>query len=93
MNQYGVTIGDHNYESEQSPLQSWSTDTDPQIMSGDEWVHPFKDIGFHTAENKEYFEQGIKPQAGILTHPDKDVAYEAFSQEVGGALAEDDGEQ
>lgn len=88
VNKYGIVIGDHDYESEQSPLNQWSTDTDPSIMSGDEWVHAFKDIGFHTAENKNYFEKGTAPQGGILMHPDKDVAYEAFNQETGGALAE-----
>ena len=89
VNQYDVVIGDHDYESEQSPLNHWSIDTDPSVMAGDEWVHPFKDIGFHTAENKDYFEQGIVPQAGIFMHPDKDVAYEAFNQEVGGAIGDD----
>lgn len=86
VNSQGVVIGDHEYESEQSPLNQWSVDTDPSVMAGDEWVHPFKDVGFHTAENKNYFENGIEPQGGIFMHPDKDVAYEAFNQETGGAL-------
>jgi len=86
VNQYGVVIGDHEYESEESPLENWSVDTDPSDMSGDEWVHPFKDVGFHTAENKDYFEKDIEPQGGIFMHPDKDVAYEAFNQVTGGAL-------
>jgi hypothetical protein len=86
VNRYGVVIGDHIYESDQSPLHNWSVDTDPAEMSGEEWVHPYKDIGFHTAENKQYFEQGIEPQAGIFMHPDKDVAYEAYNEEVGGTL-------
>lgn len=89
VNQYGVVIGDHEYESDNSPLQQWSTDTDPSVMSGDEWVHPFKDIGFHTAENKDLFEKGIPPQSGIFMHPDKDVAYEAYNQETGGALPDE----
>ncbi len=76
MNDYGVVIGDHEYESEQSPLQHWSEDTDPSIMSGDQWVHGYKDIGFQTEENRDYFEKGIAPQGGMFTHPDKDVAYE-----------------
>ena len=75
VNQYGVVIGDHDYESPHSPLEQWSEDTDPSVMSGDEWVHPFKDIGFHTAENRAYFEGGIPPQAGIFMHPSQDVAY------------------
>jgi hypothetical protein len=75
-NPYGVVIGDHEYVSEHSPLEQWTENTDPAIMAGDEWVHPFKDIGFRTAENREYFEQGVKPQSGIFMHPDKNVAYE-----------------
>jgi hypothetical protein len=79
VNQYGVTIGDHEYDSPESPLNHWSKDTDPSIMSGDEWVHPFKDVGFHTQENKDYFEQGIPPQGGTYMHPDKDAAYPAYN--------------
>jgi hypothetical protein len=77
VNAYGVTIGDHEYDSEHSPLNQWSVETDPEIMSGDQWVHPFKDVGFHTEENRDYFEKGIAPQGGMFLHPDKDVAYEA----------------
>ncbi|HEY0827643.1 MAG TPA: DUF3905 domain-containing protein [Bacilli bacterium] len=84
VNQYGVTIGDHMYESQESPLQQWSVETNPSMMSGDEWVHPFKDIGFQTEENRQYFEKGIAPQAGIFMHPDKDVAYEMNLETVDG---------
>lgn len=80
VNEYGVVIGDHMYESPDSPLNHWAEETDPQIMSGEQWVHPFKDIGFHTEENREYFEQGIPPQGGIFMHPDKDVAYEGYTK-------------
>jgi hypothetical protein len=76
VNKYGVLIGDHMYESSNSPLNEWTTNTDPFVMAGDEWVHPFKDIGFQTEENREYFERGIAPQGGRFMHPDKDVAYE-----------------
>jgi|HigsolmetaAR203D_1030402.scaffolds.fasta_scaffold00441_13 hypothetical protein len=81
INEYGVIIGDHMYQSPNSPLENWSTDTDPEIMSGDQWVHPFKDIGFLTTENREYFEQGIPPQGAQFMHPDKDVAYAATLKE------------
>lgn len=77
VNEHGVVIGDHMYDSPDSPLNEWSTDTDPTIMSGDQWVHPYKDIGFHTEENRELFERGIPPQSGRFMHPDKDVAYDA----------------
>ncbi|MCQ6559545.1 DUF3905 domain-containing protein [Paenibacillus mendelii] len=75
VNSSGVLIGDHQYDSPQSPLHRWTADTDPAVMSGDEWVHPFKDIGFTTDENRDYFEKGIPPKSGIFMHPDKDVAY------------------
>jgi hypothetical protein len=68
-------IGDHVYESENSPLEQWTENTDPNVMAGDQWVHPYKDIGFQTEENREYFEEGIQPQGGMFMHPDKDVAY------------------
>lgn len=83
VNEHGVTIGDHDYDSPESPLNHWSKDTDPSIMAGDEWVHPFKDIGFHTQENRDYFERGIPPQGGIYMHPDKDVAYPAYNSAAG----------
>lgn len=84
MNDFGVVIGDHEYESEHSPLQQWSKDTDPAIMAGDQWVHAYKDIGFQTEENRDYFEKGIPPQGGLFMHPDKDVAYEGSTENVDG---------
>lgn len=77
INEHGVVIGDHEYTSPHSPLEQWSEDTDPAIMAGDQWVHPFKDIGFHSPENKDYFEKGILPGASHFMHPDEDVTYGA----------------
>ncbi|SFT04131.1 DUF3905 domain-containing protein [Paenibacillus sp. BC26] len=74
VNSSGVVIGDHNYESPNSPLNQWTEETDPAVMAGSEWVHPFKDIGFLTSENRDYFEQGILPQGGIFLHEDKNAA-------------------
>lgn len=69
VNQYGVVIGDYEYASPHSPLEQWDKHTDPAVMAGDQWVHPYKDIGFHTAENKAYFERGIPPQGEMFMHP------------------------
>ncbi|MBD2867917.1 DUF3905 domain-containing protein [Paenibacillus arenilitoris] len=77
VNKHGVVIGDHEYESAQSPLSQWSTETDPAVMAGDEWVHPFKDVGFLTAENRAVFEEGRPPKGGIFMHPYKNTAYRA----------------
>ncbi|MWC30316.1 DUF3905 domain-containing protein [Paenibacillus sp. MMS18-CY102] len=75
VNSHGIVIGDHMYASDDSPLEQWSTDTDPSIMAGDEWVHPYKDIGFLTADNRAIFEEGEQPLPGIFMHPDKDVGF------------------
>jgi hypothetical protein len=75
VNKYGVVIGDSFYDSANSPLNNWSTDVDPAIMAGDEWVHPTNDIGWNTAENQEILEKGIAPQGVRFMHPTKDVSY------------------
>ncbi len=85
INEHGVVIGDHEYESPNSPLNSWSKDTDPAVMAGDEWVHPYKDVGFQTAENRNLFEKGVSPQGGIYMHPTIDAAYEADNDDDAGA--------
>jgi len=68
VNDYGVVIGDHEYASPDSPLERWSRDTEPAVMAGEQWVHPYKDIGFWTAENRDLFEKGIPP-SGVFMHP------------------------
>lgn len=79
INEYGVLIGDHEYESPQSPLTQWSEETDPAVMSGDQWVHPFKDVGFQSADNRAWFEGGSAPSTGAkFMHADKDAAYRTF---------------
>lgn len=84
VNEHGVVIGDHDYESEKSPLQRWSTETDPSVMAGEQWVHPYKDIGFLTSENRALFERGVSSSRPFAhpTHssasdidPDEDAGY------------------
>ena len=78
VNSSGIVIGDHYYESPDSPLSQWSEDTDPAVMAGNEWVHPFKDVGFLTSENMDYFERGYCASGReIFMHPDKNSAYRA----------------
>lgn len=84
INEHGVVIGDHDYQSPNSPLEQWSKDTDPTVMAGDEWVHPYKDVGFRTAENRAYFEEGISPKGGIYMHPTHDTTYEKKSDTESG---------
>lgn len=75
VNEFGVTIGDSFYDSKESPLNQWSDEIDPSIMSGDQWVHPTNDIGWNTPENRELIEAKRKPQGVPFTHSDKDVSY------------------
>ncbi|MGM7720059.1 DUF3905 domain-containing protein [Metabacillus sp. Hm71] len=75
VNKYGVTIGDSFYDSKESPLNQWSDDIDPAIMSGDQWVHPTNDIGWNTPENRALIEEMKKPQGVPFMHPDKDAGY------------------
>lgn len=88
VNEYGVVIGDHEYDSPQSPLNNWSDETDPAIMAGEQWVHPYKDIGFHTAENRAYFEKGMPPQGTLFTHPVHDVTHGMDKGRAAGAKGE-----
>lgn len=74
-NSHGVIIGDSLYSSPNSPLENWTDDTDPAIMSGDEWVHPTNDIGWNTSENRELLESKRRPQAYPFMHPTKDVGH------------------
>ncbi|XID90632.1 DUF3905 domain-containing protein [Paenibacillaceae bacterium WGS1546] len=73
VNEHGVVIGDHDYASASSPLEHWSEDTDPAVMAGEQWVHPYKDIGFLTNDNRGWFERGIPPSRPFM-HPTHSTA-------------------
>lgn len=74
-NSHGVVIGDSKYSSPNSPLENWSDNTDPAIMSGDEWVHPTNDIGWNTSENNDLLESKRAPKGYPFMHPTKDVSH------------------
>jgi Protein of unknown function (DUF3905) len=75
VNQYGVIIGDSKYNSPHSPLNQWSDEVDPSVMSGEEWVHPTNDIGWNTPENSELLEAKKRPQSVPFMHPSIDTSY------------------
>lgn len=75
INSQGVVIGDSQYSSPNSPLEQWSKETDPAIMSGDEWVHPTNDIGWNTDENNDLIESKRRPKGYPFMHPTKDVSH------------------
>ncbi|MDF2682118.1 MAG: hypothetical protein K0R47_3308 [Brevibacillus sp.] len=73
VNEFGVVIGDSFYDSQESPINNWSTETDPSVMSGDQWVHPTNDIGWNSHENRDMLED--KPFVGArFMHPTFDVS-------------------
>nr|WP_295970206.1 DUF3905 domain-containing protein [uncultured Bacillus sp.] len=74
VNSFGVTIGDSYYASEESPLENWSKETDPEIMAGSEWVHPTNDIGWNTAANRKLLETNKAEQTIHFMHPTIDVS-------------------
>lgn len=81
VNSHGVVIGDHEYVSSNSPLEQWTEDTDPNVMAGDEWVHPYKDVGFTTADNRAIFEEGQAPMGGIFMHPTHQASLRGKTEE------------
>ena len=74
VNEYGVVIGDSDYDSFNSPLEQWSDETDPSIMSGQQWVHPTNDIGWNSTENRQLLEEKKKPNAYPFMHPSIDTS-------------------
>ncbi|MED1782690.1 DUF3905 domain-containing protein [Brevibacillus fortis] len=73
VNEFGVVIGDSLYESQESPLHNWSTETDPSVMAGDQWVHPTNDIGWNAIENRELLEDQ-ELDGDRFMHPTFDVS-------------------
>lgn len=76
VNRYGVVIGDSDYDSPHSPLNNWSEDVDPEIMSGDEWIHPTNDIGWNSKENRELLESKRETKSKQpFMHPMRDASF------------------
>jgi hypothetical protein len=63
-----------------TPLDHWSEDVDPAIMSGQHWEReensPLeKDIGWEREENEDLLD-GIPPNGARFMHPTHDVSYD-----------------
>lgn len=82
VNEHGVVIGDNFYDSEHSPLNRWSEEIDPQILSGDQWVHPQNDIGWKTPANQALLEENAPPTSGIFMHPMEDTSARAEADDL-----------
>ena len=73
----GLRLGIVITPPKDSPLENWSKETDPSIMSGSEWVHPTNDIGWNTPENHELLNHLKQPDPELFMHPTLDVGKDA----------------
>jgi hypothetical protein len=59
----------------ETPLEHWSRDVDPAVMSGDQWVDNERDPGSERMENQHILSgQPMSPLAPFM-HPTHDVTY------------------
>jgi hypothetical protein len=58
-----------------TPLDHWSTDIDPAIMSGDQWVDNDRDPGAERRESQALL-SGDADLLAPFMHPVHDVTYE-----------------
>lgn len=57
-----------------TPLDNWSKDVDPFVMSGDRWVDNDHDLGTTRRENIELMEGTASPVMAPFMHPTQDVS-------------------
>ncbi|HEU4962281.1 MAG TPA: DUF3905 domain-containing protein [Bacilli bacterium] len=57
-----------------TPLDNWSKDIDPAIMSGDQWVDNDHDLGTTRRENIELMNGTASPVMAPFMHPTHDVS-------------------
>ncbi|UOF92135.1 DUF3905 domain-containing protein [Fodinisporobacter ferrooxydans] len=58
-----------------TPLDYWSTDIDPAILSGDQWVDDQRDPGFQRRENQALADGDTSMLMAPFMHPVHDVTY------------------
>lgn len=59
----------------ETPLDHWSRDIDPAIMSGDQWVDNENDPGTERRENQELLSGEKATPPAPFMHPVHDVTY------------------
>ena len=57
-----------------TPLENWSRDTDPFIMSGGQWVDNGHDLGTTRRENLEILGGNPSPVSAPFMHPTHDAS-------------------
>lgn len=57
------------------PLDHWSRDIDPSIMSGDQWVDNEHDPGTERRESQQLLSGDVSSPLAPFMHPTHDVTY------------------
>lgn len=57
-----------------TPLDHWSTEIDPFIMSGDQWVDNDHDPGMERYESQKILNGEVSPIMAPFMHPTHDVS-------------------
>lgn len=65
----------HPEDRWKSPLDHWSTDVDPAIMSGDHWSTTERDAELKASGDRDFRERP-KAFGGMFMHPMHDVSYD-----------------
>ncbi|MGB8956860.1 MAG: DUF3905 domain-containing protein [Tumebacillaceae bacterium] len=69
-----VDNNDRNAPWRNTPLENWSRDTDPFIMSGGQWVNNEHDLGTTRRENLEILNGNRNPVMAPFMHPTHDTS-------------------
>ena len=69
-----VDNDDLNAPWRNTPLENWSRDTDPFIMSGGRWVDNEHDLGTTRRENLEILNGNRNPVSAPFMHPTHDTS-------------------
>jgi hypothetical protein len=65
-----------------TPLDNWSRDVDPSIMSGDKWVDNDHDLGTTRRENIEIMNGKASPVMAPFMHPTHDVSMRNGDEDI-----------
>jgi hypothetical protein len=58
-----------------TPLEHWSREIDPAIMSGDQWADNKRDPGSERSENQQILSGDVPSPLAPFMHPMHDVTY------------------
>lgn len=69
-----------------TPLDNWSINVDPAIMSGDHWVQeenaPLEEIGYADSKDCHVVQTNMTPPKSMFMHPTINVSYKNINRET-----------